>query len=130
MSVGRNKPLPVVSRASATNHQRSYLAWHGQQWRVQVAVPRLLREVVGAAVLFHPLHTNSLALANRDKHKHVHALKERIRATKSELRRRKAEPDPLVTEAMTWREALAEEAKQGGGGGLPGLRFDRARRPL
>jgi hypothetical protein len=101
------------ARPSHPSAQRSYLAWHGAQWRVQVAVPRRLRGIVGAAVLFHPLHTDSLALANRDKHRHIHALKERIKAAEGELRRRKAEPDALVSEALQWREAFKDEAEAG-----------------
>jgi len=104
------------ARPSHPSAQRSYLAWHGAQWRVQVAVPRRLRGIVGAAVLFHPLHTDSLALANRDKHRHIHALKERIKAAEGELRRRKAEPDALVSEALQWREAFKDEAEAGDGG--------------
>jgi hypothetical protein len=104
------------ARPSHPSAQRAYLAWHGAQWRVQVAVPRRLRGIVGAAVLFRPLHTDSLALANRDKHRHIHALKERIKAAEGELRRRKAEPDALVSEALQWREALAQEAEEGDGG--------------
>jgi hypothetical protein len=83
---------------------RSFLQWHGQSWRVQVAVPARLREAIGCAVLYHPLHTDSLAVANREKHKHVHLLKKRI----EETARRPAD-DPLVTEALQWREAAGEE---------------------
>ena len=104
------------ARPSRPSAQRSYLAWHGAQWRVQVAVPRRLRGIVGTSVLFHPLHTDSLAIANRDKHRHIHALKERIKAAEGELRRPKAGPDALVSEALQWREALAQEAEEGDGG--------------
>ena len=57
---------------------KAYLALHGRQWRVEVFVPRHLRAFVGKAKLVVPLKTDSLALANRDKHKHVHALKQEI----------------------------------------------------
>lgn len=90
---------------------RSHLAWHGRQWRVQVAVPAKLRPIIGTSVLFHPLHTDSLALANRDKHKHIHALKERLAAAEIELRRRSKGTvrDPLVAEGLEWRERYHEE---------------------
>jgi hypothetical protein len=88
---------------------RSHLAWHGRQWRVQVAVPAKLRPIIGTAVLFYPLHTDSLALANRDKHKHIQSLKDRLRAAEVELRRRSNAPDPLVTEALEWKAVLAED---------------------
>ena len=35
-----------------------------------------------------PLHTDLLAIANRDKHKHVHALKMRLAEAELELARR------------------------------------------
>jgi len=83
---------------------RSYLQWRGQSWRVQVAVPARLRGALGCAVLYHPLHTDSLAVANREKHKHVHLLKKRI----EEAARRPAD-DPLTEEALQWREAAGED---------------------
>jgi hypothetical protein len=52
-----------------------YLHWHGQQWRVQLAVPARLREAIGCAVLYHPLHTDSLAIAERTKHRAIATLK-------------------------------------------------------
>jgi integrase len=83
---------------------RSFLQWHGQSWRVQVAVPARLRGAIGCAVLYHPLHTDSLAVANREKHKHVHLLKKRI----EEAARRPAD-DPLTEEALQWRESAGED---------------------
>jgi integrase len=83
---------------------RSYLQWRGQSWRVQVAVPARLREAIGCAVLYHPLHTDSLAVANREKHKHVHLLKKRI----EESARRPAD-DPLTEEALQWRASAGED---------------------
>src|ERR1700733_7833284 len=83
---------------------RSYLQWRGQSWRVQVAVPARLRGALGCAVLYHPLHTDSLAVANREKHKHVHLLKKRI-----EEAGRKPAADPLTEEALQWRESAGEE---------------------
>ena len=83
---------------------RSFLQWHGQSWRVQVAVPARLRGAIGCAVLYHPLHTDSLAVANREKHKHVHLLKKRI-----EEAGRKPAADPLTEEALQWRESAGED---------------------
>jgi hypothetical protein len=74
-------------------------------------VPKPLRPIIGTAVLFQPLHTESLAIANRDEHKHFHALKERLAAADAELRRRKAAPDRLVTVTLGWRRALEEVAR-------------------
>jgi hypothetical protein len=45
---------------------RSYLEWHGRQWRVQVKVPARLQAIVGKKRLVMPLHTDSVAIANRD----------------------------------------------------------------
>jgi hypothetical protein len=81
---------------------RSFLQWHGQSWRVQVAVPARLRGAIGCAVLYHPLHTDSLAVANREKH--VHLLKKRI-----EEAGRKPAADLLTEEAIQWRESAGEE---------------------
>ena len=74
MSARSHKPRQPRPRPTSTSGA-SYLAWHGQQWRVQVAVPARLRSIIEAAVLFHPLHTDSLAIANRVKHRHIAALK-------------------------------------------------------
>jgi integrase len=82
---------------------RSFLQWHGQSWRVQVAVPARLRGAVGCAVLYHPLHTDSLVVANREKHRYVHLLKKRI-----EEAARKPAADPLTEEALAWRDAPSE----------------------
>ena len=71
-----------------SKHDKSFLEWIGRQWRVQISVPAKLRPIIGKARLVVPLHTDSLAIANRDKHKHVHALKERLAAAEVELRRR------------------------------------------
>jgi|SRR5271166_1976032 len=91
-----------------SKHDKSFLEWIGRQWRVQISVPAKLRPIIGKARLVVPLHTDSLAIANRDKHKHVHALKERLAAAEVELRRRSkgTVADRLVEEALTWREAL------------------------
>jgi integrase len=93
---------------------RFFLEKHGSQWRVQIRVPAKLVEIIGRTKLVVPLHTDSLAIANRDKHRHIHALKERLRQAEVELRRRSKAPsvDPLVAEAMDWRAALA--ASDGG----------------
>ena len=93
---------------------KSFLERHGQQWRVQLRVPDRLRAIVGTSKLVMPLHTDSLAIAARDKHRHIHALKERLRAAEVELRRRsKDATDPLIEEAMTWRAALKDELRGG-----------------
>jgi len=86
----------------------SYLHWHGQQWRVQLAVPARLREAIGCAVLYHPLHTDSLAIAERTKHRAIAALKDRLAVAEGELKR-KAGGDPLALEGLDWREALKSD---------------------
>jgi integrase len=92
---------------------KSYLAQHGPSWRVQVAVPKALQPILKAKVLFASTKTDSLALANLRKHALIHTLKERIRAAKGELRKQgRGQPDPLTTEALEWKAALA--ASDGG----------------
>jgi len=87
---------------------KSYLALHGPSWRVQVAVPKALQPVLKAKVLFASTHTDSLALANLRKHALIHTLKERISAAKKELRKQgRGQSDPLITEALEWKAALA-----------------------
>jgi hypothetical protein len=87
---------------------KSYLAKHGPSWRVQVAVPKALQPIIGASVLFASTKTDSLALANLRKHALIHTLKERIRAAKGDLRKQgRGQPDPLTSEALEWKAALA-----------------------
>jgi integrase len=87
---------------------KSYLAQHGPSWRVQVAVPKALQPILKAKVLFASTKTDSLALANLRKHALIHTLKERISAAKRELRKQgRGQPDPLTTEALEWKAALA-----------------------
>jgi integrase len=87
----------------------AFLEKHGESWRVRVKVPDRLRHVLGVSKLVVPLHTVSLPIANRDKHRHIHVLKQRIAEAEVELRRRnKNAIDPLVTEALDWRQALAD----------------------
>jgi integrase len=93
----------------------TYLDQHGRQWLVRVKVPDRLRPILGVSKLVVPLHTDSLAIANRDKHKHVHALKQRLAEAELELRRmdrakgKTPAVDPLVVEALGWRESFAQE---------------------
>src|SRR5271155_4634851 len=88
---------------------KSYLAQHGNTWRVQVAVPKHLRGVLGTSVLFASTKTDSLTLANLRKHPLIHTLKARIRAADGELRKQgKGAPDPLLAEALEWKAALRD----------------------
>jgi integrase len=87
----------------------TYLEWHGNQWRVRLKVPDRLRSALGVSKLIIPLHTDSLAVANRDKHRHIHALKERLAEAERTLRAKQGKAmDKLVEEALDWREALAQ----------------------
>ena len=101
----------------------AYLYRHGNQWIVRVKVPDRLRHVLGLSKLVVPLHTDSLAIANRDKHRHIHTLKQRIAEAEIELRRKDAlagrgtaRINPLVAEGLEWRAAFEAEASQGDGG--------------
>ena len=83
----------------------TYLDQHGRQRPVRVKVPNRARpEPLGELELVVQLHTEvSLAIANRDKHKHVHALKQCCAAAEVELDAATlplARPpvDPLVSE--------------------------------
>lgn len=82
---------------------------------MRVKVPDRLRSILGVAKLTVPLHTDSLAVANRDKHRHVHDLKQRIAEAERKAKVR-AGQDPLTEEAMAWREALMAQDGAGGTG--------------
>jgi hypothetical protein len=94
--------------ATRARKSASYLHWHGQSWRVQLAVPARLRETIGCAVLYHPLHTDSLAIAERTKHRAIAALKDRLQAAEGALKRR-ARGDPLVAEGRDWRQSFKDD---------------------
>lgn len=86
-----------------------YLKKHGNQWVVIIKVPERLRPVVGRAHLKQPLHTSSLAVANREKFKHVAAMKEQLeQAERAQRRKDNRPPDTLTEEALQWRESIAQ----------------------
>jgi integrase len=89
---------------------KSYLALHGNVWRVQVAVPVAVQSIVGAKVLFASTHTDSLSLASLRKHRLIDQLKGRIEAAKRQLKGQGRVDNPLLAEAAEWRKALAGEA--------------------
>jgi integrase len=93
----------------------AFLEQHGPSWRVRVKVPDRLRPILGVSKLVAPLHTDSLAIANRDKHRHIHALKQRLAAAEVELRRRGKAPsvDPLVAEGLDWRQSFKDDTEDG-----------------
>lgn len=88
---------------------KRYLKKHGNQWLVIVKVPEKLRPIFGKAHLKHPLHTDSLAIANRDKFKIVAAFMDQIeQAKKDQSLRNKLPLDSITEEAFQWREALLQ----------------------
>lgn len=88
---------------------RTYLEWHGRQWRVQVKVPVRLQAILGKKRLVMPLHTDSLAIANREKHKHVAAFQEQLRKAEARLSGKLGGADPLLMEAADWRTRVQQE---------------------
>lgn len=92
---------------------RKYLERHGQQWRVQVKVPEKARSVLGKSRLVRPLHTDSLANANRLKYRVVAELKEEIARAELDARRReREEADQLTKEAFAWRADIEAEKER------------------
>jgi hypothetical protein len=83
---------------------KSYLALHGNVWRVQVAVPVAVQSIVGTKVLFASTHTDSLSLASLRKHRLIDQLKSRIEAAKRQLRGQGRATNPLLSEAAEWRQ--------------------------
>lgn len=88
---------------------KRYLDWHGNQWRVQVRVPPSLHEAMGKKKLLHPLHTSSLADANRRKWDVVAKLKAIIRAAEKDTLDKS---DTLTHEALRWRHDIDTEKPQ------------------
>lgn len=112
--------LPPVARSRV---DRKYLEWHGQQYRVQVKVPEAARSILGKSRLVQPLHTDSLANANRLKHRVVAELKEQIARAELEAKRRsREETDKVLEEAFAWRadiEAERQRPEELDEGGIP-----------
>jgi integrase len=91
-----------------------HLEFVGRSYRCQMAVPRHLRAVMGKAKLVRSLKTDSLSTANLRKLKVLHEFRKEI--TDAERKAKGQGPDPLMAEALEWREAFATEAVQGDGG--------------
>ncbi|MFG1419930.1 DUF6538 domain-containing protein [Xanthobacter sp. V0B-10] len=89
-------------------HDTRFLELHGNQYRVKVKVPADARPVLGKAHLKVPLHTDSLVKANMLKWPVVARLKAEIDAARRTAEAKAAGGNPVVVEAMEWREALAQ----------------------
>jgi integrase len=76
---------------------------------VRVKVPADLRATIGKAHIVRPLHTDSLAEANRRKHAVVADIHELFAKTRKAMKQ--AAPDPLIQSAMDWRQALRDEER-------------------
>lgn len=90
-------------------HDTRYLKKHGNQWVVVVKVPARLREAIGKAHLKHPLHTDSLAIANRQKHRIVADMKDELAKAEKVQQAKARTLDPLIKEALDWRESIVVE---------------------
>jgi integrase len=83
---------------------KKYLERHGNQWRVQMKVPERLREIVGKTKLMRPLHTDSLAVANKDRWPVVEEFRKALRDAERALQQKAGNAaDPIVQEALEWR---------------------------
>ncbi len=89
-------------------HDKRFLELHGTQYRVKVKVPEAARAVIGKAHLKVSLHTDSLAKANMLKWPIIARLKADIDAARRTAEAKAAGGDPVVVEAMEWREAIAQ----------------------
>ena len=83
-------------------------------YRCQLAVPARLRPIIGKAKLVKGLGTGDLARANMLKLRVLHDFKKALHDAKRKLKGQK--DDPLMAEALQWREAFAREAQEGDGG--------------
>ncbi len=84
----------------------SNLEWHGNHIRVIVRVPPSKREAIGKAHLKEALPTSSPKEAELLKLPVVYRLKQQIAGVKTEAQR-----DGWVKEALSWRAAIAHEAR-------------------
>ena len=88
---------------------KRYLEFHGAQWRVQVKVPIPLRRLLGKSKLVEPLHTASLALANKRRWPIVHKFRRMIEDAERQLQNGSSlTGDTLVQEALQWRRQLQD----------------------
>lgn len=86
---------------------KRYLEKHGAQWRVQMKVPKHLQQAIGKVKLVRPLHTDSLAHANRLRWPIINEFKALFETASKTSR---TSVDPIVSEALQLRKEL-EEAK-------------------
>jgi integrase len=91
-----------------------HLEFVGRSYRCQILVPRLLRAVVGKAKLVRSLKTDSLSTANLRKLKVLHDFRKEIADAERKLKGQG--PDPLMAEALEWREEFARESALGDAG--------------
>jgi integrase len=82
-------------------------------YRVQLSVPSRLRPIIGKAKLVRGLKTGDLARANMLKLRVLHDFKKTLHDAERKLKGQK--DDPLMAEALQWREAFELEAKEGTG---------------
>jgi hypothetical protein len=83
-------------------------------YRCQLAVPARLRPIIGKAKLVKGLGTGDLTKANMLKLRVLHDFRKTLHDAERKLKGQK--DDPLMAEALQWREAFAQEAKEGVGG--------------
>jgi site-specific recombinase XerD len=78
-------------------------------YRCQLAVPARLRAIIGKAKLVKGLKTGDLTKANMLKLRVLHDFKQTLAAAERKLKGQRE--DPLMAEALQWREAFAQEAE-------------------
>jgi integrase len=80
-------------------------------YRVQLSVPTRLRPIIGKAKLVKGLKTGDLARANMLKLRVLHDFKQTLHDAERKLRGQRE--DPLMAEALQWREAFSQEDAKG-----------------
>ncbi|MFD2251879.1 integrase [Pseudochelatococcus lubricantis] len=99
-----------------------YLEWNGGTIRVVIHVPKDLQAALGATKLKQSLHTDSPKTAEAIKWRVIADLKHRLVEA-----RKGTKGDPLVAEAMQWREALNDpRADDNQSAAMSSLLTDRA----
>ena len=109
--MGRNSPLRPLPMPKLDTSNLEKVA---NAYRCQLAIPARLRPIIGKAKLVKGLGTGDLTKANMLKLRVLHDFRKTLHDAERKLKGQRE--DPLMAEALQWREAFAQEAKEGDGG--------------
>jgi hypothetical protein len=90
-----------------------HLEFVSRSYRCHMAVPARLRPIIGKAKLVKGLKTGDLTKANMLKLRVLHEFRKALHDAERKLKGQRE--DPLMAEALQWREAFKAEAEAGRG---------------